>query len=351
MRAAIIHGPGDIRVEERPDPEILAPTDAVVRVTASCVCGSDLWPYRGAREPGDPHPIGHEFIGTVEAIGDQIRTLSVGDLVIASWAISCGQCPACRDGVQTSCEHRASWGGSDEHGLPVDGGQSEAVRVPLADGTLVAVPGVSQPDDALTKSLLTLSDVMGTGHHAAISAKAGPGRTVVVVGDGAVGLCGVLAAKRLGAERIIAMSRHEDRAALAREFGATDIVAERGKAAANQVKTLLGGVLADSVLECVGTAESMDQALRCTRPGGAVGFVGVPVGGAELPVWTLFRKNIAVAGGAAPTRQYLPELLEDVLAGTINPGKVFDEVMPLEDAAKAYSAMDERRAIKVLLRP
>ncbi len=351
MRATIIHGPGDIRVEERPDPEILAPADAVVRVTASCVCGSDLWPYRGAREPGEPHPIGHEFIGIVESIGDQVRTLSVGDLVIAPWAISCGQCPACRDGVQTSCEHRASWGASDEHNLPVGGGQSEAVRVPLADGTLVAVPGVTQPDDALAKSLLTLSDVMGTGHHAALSAKAGPGRTVVVVGDGAVGLCGVLAAKRLGAERIIAMSRHEDRAALAREFGATDIVAERGKAAADQVKALLGGVLADSVLECVGTAESMDQALRCTRPGGAVGFVGVPVGGAELPVWTLFQKNIAVAGGAAPTREYLPELLADVLAGTINPGRVFDAVMPLEDAAKAYSAMDERRAIKVLLRP
>ena len=351
MRAAIIHGPGDIRVEERPDPEILAPTDAIVRVSATCVCGSDLWPYRGIREPGRPHPIGHELIGVVEATGDAVQALSVGDFVIAPWAISCGECPPCRNGVQTSCERRASWGGRDEHGLPVDGGQGEAVRVPHADATLVAVPGVTEPGEELAKSLLTLSDVMGTGHHAAISAKVGPGRTVVVVGDGAVGLCGVLAAKRLGAERIIAMSRYDDRAALAREFGATDVVAERGKAAAEKVKALLGGVLADSVLECVGTAESMDQALRCTRPGGSVGFVGVPAGGAELPIGVLFSKNIAVAGGAAPTREYLPELLEDVLSGKINPGKVFDAVMPLDDAAEAYRAMDDRRAIKVLLRP
>ncbi|MDN6178012.1 MAG: zinc-binding dehydrogenase, partial [Micrococcaceae bacterium] len=240
---------------------------------------------------------------------------------------------------------------TDEQGLEVDGGQGEAVRVPNADGTLVIVPGVSEPDEALLKSLLSLSDVMGTGHHAALGAQVGPGRSVVVVGDGAVGLSGVLAARRMGATRIIAMSRHADRAEVARQLGATDIVEERGKDAAAKVSELLGGVLADSVLECVGTAESMDQALRCTRAGGALGFVGVPAGGAELPIGVLFSKNITVAGGAASTRNYIPELLEDVLAGTINPGLVFDAVMPLEEAAEAYRAMDERRSIKVMLTP
>ncbi|GAB4100638.1 zinc-dependent alcohol dehydrogenase family protein [Sinomonas halotolerans] len=351
MRAAIIHGTRDIRVEDRPEPRVHLPGDAVVRVTAACVCGSDLWPYRGVREVTEPKPIGHEFVGVVEEVGDGVSTVKAGDFVVAPWAVSCGQCPPCRNGVQVACEHRASWGGTDEQGLPVDGGQGERVRVPMADGTLVPVPGVAEPDEALTKSLLTLSDVMGTGHHAAVAAKTGPGRSVVVVGDGAVGLCGVLAAKRLGAERIIAMSRHEDRAAIARKFGATDIVAERGKAAAETVRGLLGGVLADSVLECVGTEESMDQALRCTRAGGSLGFVGVPAGGAELPIGVLFSKNITVGGGAASTRHYLPELLEDVLSGAIDPGAVFDSVMPLEDAAEAYRAMDERRAVKVMLVP
>ncbi|WP_413250050.1 zinc-dependent alcohol dehydrogenase family protein [Sinomonas flava] len=351
MRATMIHGTRDIRVEDRPDPEVLLPGDAVVRVTAACVCGSDLWPYRGVREVTEPKPIGHEFVGVVEAVGDEVAAVKPGDFVIAPWAVSCGTCPPCRNGVQVACEHRAAWGGSDEQGLPVDGGQGERVRVPMADGTLVAVPGVTDPDEALTKSLLTLSDVMGTGHHAAVAAHVGPGRSVVVVGDGAVGLSGVLAARRLGAERIIAMSRHEDRAELARQFGATDVVAERGAEAAEKVRELLGGVLADSVLECVGTKESMDQALRCTRPGGSLGFVGVPAGGAELPIGTLFSKNISVAGGAASTRHYLPELLEDVLSGEINPGLVFDSVMPLEEAAEAYKAMDERRAVKVMLVP
>ncbi|WP_138444702.1 zinc-dependent alcohol dehydrogenase family protein [Sinomonas susongensis] len=351
MRATIIHGTRDIRVEDRPDPELHRPDDAIVRVTAACVCGSDLWPYRGIRSTERPHAIGHEFVGVVEAVGDEVTTVKVGDLVVAPWAVSCGKCPQCLNGVQVACDHRAAWGGTDEHGFHVDGGQGELVRVPMADGTLVPVPGVSEPDEALLKSLLTLSDVMGTGHHAAVTAQAGPGRSVVVVGDGAVGLCGVLAAKRLGAERIIAMSRHEDRAEIARKFGATDVVAERGEAASEKVREILGGVLADSVLECVGTSESMDQALRCTRPGGSLGFVGVPAGGAELPIGVLFSKNITVGGGAASTRAYLPELLEDVLSGAIEPGLVFDSVLPLEEAAEAYAAMDERRAIKVMLRP
>lgn len=351
MRTTIIHGPGDIRVEDRDYPSIVRPTDAVVRVTASCVCGSDLWPYRGVRPTKEPKAIGHEFVGVVESVGDDVRDIAVGDFVIAPFVDSCGTCPQCLNGVTVACDHLAAWGSTDENGDFVQGGQSEAVRVPQADGTLRKVDGVSEPDAALTASLLTLSDVMSTGHHAAVSAKVGPGSTVVVVGDGAVGLCGVLAAKRLGAERIIAMSRHEDRQALAREFGATDIVPERGDEGAAKVRELLGGVLADSVLECVGTKESMDQALHSTRPGGHLGFVGVPAGGPELPIGVLFAKNITVGGGMAPAHTYIPELLKDVLDGTINPGRVFDVEMPLEDAAEAYKAMDERRAIKVLLKP
>jgi threonine dehydrogenase-like Zn-dependent dehydrogenase len=351
MRATIIHGPRDIRVEDREYPTIKLPTDVIVKVTASCVCGSDLWPYRGVKPILKPEAIGHEFVGTVEAMGDAVSGLAIGDFVIAPFVDSCGRCPQCLDGITVACDHLASWGDEDEHGFHVDGGQGQAVRVPQAEATLVKVPGVSNPDDGLTASLLSLSDVMATGHHAAVSAKAGPGRTVVVVGDGAVGLCGVIAAKRLGAKRIIAMSRHADRQALARELGATDIVAERGNEGVARVREILGGVLADSVLECVGTKESMDQALRCTRPGGSMGFVGVPTGGAEIPIRYLFDTNISVAGGMAPARSYIPELLADVLAGTINPGRVFDARMPLEDAAKAYEAMDTRKAIKVLLTP
>ncbi|WP_309081270.1 zinc-dependent alcohol dehydrogenase family protein [Zhihengliuella sp.] len=360
MRAAIIHAPGDIRVEDRPEPQPIHPTDAVVRVSASCVCGSDLWPYRGVRPVDEPRPIGHEFVGRVTAVGDDVREVAVGDFVIAPWKNSCGACTNCRNGVLVACEHAAGWGWSDEHGHPVDGGQGEAVRVPNADGTLVSVPrfsgeggesGVREPDEATLKSLLALSDVMGTGHHAAVCAGVGPGKSVVVVGDGAVGLSAVLAAKRLGAERIVAMSRHEDRAALAREFGATDVVPERGADGAARVRELLDGRLADCVLECVGTKESMEQALRSTRPGGALGFVGVPAGGAEIPAGVLFAKNITVSGGAASTRLYIPELLEDVLAGTIDPGRVFDTVLPLEETAEAYRAMDERRSIKVMLLP
>ena len=351
MRATIIHGPGDIRVEDRDYPAVQLPTDAVVRVTAACVCGSDLWPYRGVKPVRRPSPIGHEFIGVVESIGADVTALRNGDFVIAPFVVSCGECPQCRNGVTVACDRLAGWGGKDDAGHSIDGGQGQAVRVPMAESTLVKVPDLGEPDESLRKNLLTLSDVMATGHHAALSARVAPGRTVVVVGDGAVGLCGVLAAKRLGAERIIAMSRHADRQAIAREFGATDIVDERGDEGAAKVRELLGGVLADSVLECVGTKESMEQALHSVRPGGALGFVGVPTGGAEIPLRYLFDKNITVSGGMAPARTYIPELLADVLAGRINPGRVFDVEMSLEDAPEAYKAMDERRAIKVLLMP
>jgi hypothetical protein len=318
-------------------------------VVASCVCGSDLWPYRGVNTPESPKRIGHEFVGVVEEVGGDVRTVRTGDFVIAPFAASDGTCVHCRNGVQTSCAHGAWWGGEDEFGLPVDGGQGEYVRVPMADGTLVATPGV--PDESLVPSLLTLSDVMGTGHHAALAAEVKPGSTVVVVGDGAVGLCAVLAANRLGAERIIAMSRHADRQELARVFGATDIVAERGAEGVARVQELLGGIGADAVLECVGTEESMQQSLDSTRPGGRVGYVGVPNGGPELPIRKMFGDNIAVGGGVAPVRAYLPELLSDVLAGAIDPGRVFDLELPLDKVAEGYAAMDERRSIKTLLRP
>jgi threonine dehydrogenase-like Zn-dependent dehydrogenase len=349
MRANVIFGKGDVRVEDRPDPSIQRPTDAIVRVVASCVCGSDLWPYRGVAPVESPRPIGHEFVGIVEETGDQVRTVKAGDFVIAPFVASDGICPQCRNGITTSCDHRANWGEADEDGLHVDGGQGEYVRVPWADGTLVATP--SAPDTALIPSLLTLSDVMCTGHHAAVAARVGPGQSVVVVGDGAVGLSGVLAARRLGAERIIAMSRHASRQALATEFGATDIVAERGEEGAAKVRELLGGVLADAVLECVGTKQSMDQSLAVTRPGGHLGYVGVPAGGPELPIGKMFGENINVGGGIAPARTYIPELLTDVLSGAIDPGRVFDLTLPLEKAPEAYVAMDERTAIKVLLQP
>jgi threonine dehydrogenase-like Zn-dependent dehydrogenase len=349
VRATVLYGPGDVRLDDVPDPSVLRPTDALVQVTAACVCGSDLWPYRGVNTPATPKRIGHEFVGVVTDVGGEVRTVSPGDFVIAPFAVSDGTCVHCRHGVQTSCEHGAWWGSDDEYGLPVDGGQGEAVRVPMADGTLVATPG--QPDDALVPDLLTLSDVMGTGHHAALAGGVGPGSTVVVVGDGAVGLCAVLASRRLGAERIIAMSRHADRAALATEFGATDIVAERGAEGVARVMDLLDGVGADAVLECVGTKESMQQSLDSTRPGGRVGYVGVPNGGPELPLRQLFGNNINVGGGVAPVRAYLPELLADVLAGTISPGRVFDLQLPLDKVTEAYAAMDERRSVKALLRP
>jgi threonine dehydrogenase-like Zn-dependent dehydrogenase len=349
MLATFIYGTRDIRIEEVPDPVIMRPTDAVVRVVVSCVCGSDLWPYRGVFPVTSPRRIGHEFAGIVEEVGSDIKSVKVGDFVIAPFVISDGTCINCRNGVTTSCLHGAGWGGNDEDGLPVDGGQGEAVRVPLADGTLVAVPG--QPDEALVPSLLTLSDVMGTGHHAALSAGVTRGSKVAVVGDGAVGLCAVLASRRLGAERIVAMSRHAHRQAMARAFGATEIVEERGEEGAARIKELFDGIGADAVLECVGTKESMKQAIDSARPGGRVGYVGVPAGGPELPIEQLFRSNINVGGGVAPVRVYLPELLKDVLDGMIEPGRVFDLELPLRQVAQAYAAMDERRSIKTLLRP
>jgi len=342
MRAALFVEPRHVQAGDRPDPVLLEPTDAVVRVVLACVCGSDLWYYRG-ETPFAPGPIGHEFVGVVEDAGAEVRGVRRGDLVIAPFAYSDGTCPHCRHGMQTACLNGGFWAQGG-----VDGGQGEAVRVPHADGTLVPVPG-SGHSDATLRSLLTLSDVMGTGHHAAVCAGVGPGHTVAVVGDGAVGLSGVLAAKRLGAERIVALSRHPARQALARELGATDVVAERGEAAVAAVKELTGGVGVDGALECVGTGQAMDTAIAIARPGSTVGYVGVPHG-VELPVRAMFYANVGVRGGVAPARAYLPELLADVLEERIDPGRVLDYETGLDGIADAYAAMDERRAIKSLVR-
>jgi threonine dehydrogenase-like Zn-dependent dehydrogenase len=349
VRATLIHGPRDVRLEEVPDPTIQRPTDAVVRVIASCVCGSDLWPYRGVRPTEKPRRIGHEFVGVVEEVGADVRTVRPGQFVVAPFTVQDNTCRHCRNGVHTSCERGSGWGGDDFEGVFADAGQGEYVRVPLADGTLVAMPGT--PGEDLLPGVLSLTDVMGTGHHAALSAGVRPGSTVVVVGDGAVGLCAVIAAKRLGAERVVAMSRHESRQALARELGATDVVAERGDEGAAAVRDLLGGIGADHVLECVGTKESMQQALDTARPGGRVGFVGVPAGGPELPVRQMFGTNVGVVGGVAPVRGYIEELAPEVWSGAIQPGRVFDLVLPLAEVAEAYAAMDERRAVKSMLLP
>jgi threonine dehydrogenase-like Zn-dependent dehydrogenase len=349
MHAAMWYAPRDIRWEQRPDPTIQLPTDAVVRVVAACVCGSDLWTYRGARPPADPHPIGHEFVGVVEAAGSGVTTLAAGDFVISPFSISDGTCVHCRQGITTSCAQVQWYGGKDRDGRTLDGGQGRYVRVPLADGTLVATPGL--PGTAQIPALLALSDVLLTGHHAAVSAGVGPGRTVAVVGDGAVGLCAVLAAVRLGAERVIAFSSHADRQDVATGFGASDTITERGDDGAAVLRDLLAGQGADAVLECVGTKESMAQAFASVRPGGRIGYVGVPLGGAELPIRKMFADNIAVAGGVAPVRPYLPELLADVLAGTLDASPVFDLQLPMDQVAEAYAAMDERRSIKTLLRP
>ncbi|KQZ07267.1 alcohol dehydrogenase catalytic domain-containing protein [Microbacterium sp. MEC084] len=351
MRATVFHGPGDVRFEEVPDPVIVDPGNAIVRVVAACVCGSDLWRYRGVTEaPARPVRIGHEFVGVVEEVGADVTRVSPGDFVIAPFYDCDMTCANCRNGFSTSCLEIGWWGGSDHAGHPTDGGQGEYVRVPHADGSLTVVPG-GMPDDALVPGLLSLSDVMLTGHHAAVSAGVRPGSTVAVVGDGAVGLSGVLAAARLGAERIVAMSRHEPRQALARAFGATDVLEQRGDEGIAAVKDLFDGIGPDAVLECVGTKESMDQALRSARPGGQVGFVGVPHGGPELPVRTMFSSNVGVRGGVAPVRNYVDELLPEVLSGAIDPGRVFDLTLPMAEVAEAYAAMDERRAIKSLLRP
>ena len=348
MRATVLRAPGQIVLDVVADPRIERTTDAVVRVVASCICGSDLWPYRGIAESTGPERIGHEFVGIVEEVGADVKKLRVGDFVIAPFCISDGTCPNCLNGVHTSCLHGGWWGSLDSPAATADAGQGEAVRVPLADGTLVPLP--EQPGAGLIPGLLSLSDVMGTGHHAALGAGVGPGTTVVVVGDGAVGLCGVIAAKRLGAEQIVAMSRHPDRQALARVFGATDVVAERGEEGVARVKELFGGIGPDAVMECVGTKESMQQALDSVRHGGLVGYVGVPYG-AELPIVQMFSENKGVRGGVASVRGYIDELLPDVLSGAIDPGRVFDVTLPLADVAAGYRAMDLREAVKVLLRP
>lgn len=349
MKATLIHGTRDIRIEEVPDPALVADTDAIVRVVAACVCGSDLWPYRGIAPTTAPHRIGHEFVGIVEQVGTAVSGVRAGDFVIAPFYYCDNTCINCLNGVSTSCLNGGWWGSDDRDGAFVDGAQGERVRVPLADGTLVATPTV--PDDALVPHLLTLADVMGTGHHAAVSAGVRQGSTVTVVGDGAVGLCAVLAARRLGASRIVSMSRHPERQAIAREFGATDIVEERGDEGGARVKELFDGIGPDCALECVGTKESMDQAIRSVRPGGMVGYVGVPAGGPELPVRTLFNSNVGVRGGVAPVRGYIEELLPEVLSGALRPGRVFDLELPLSRVADAYAAMDGRAATKVLLRP
>ena len=333
-----MYGPGDIRVEDRPDPVLEKATDAIIEVSATCVCGSDLWGYRGINDPTDPHPMGHEFCGVVQAVGDEVRDIKVGDFVVGGFYASDNTCPHCRAGFPNGCVQH-EW---------YDGCQAELLRVPLADGTLVATPG--RPDEALIPSLLTLSDVMATGWHAAVMAGVKPGGTAVVVGDGAVGLCGVLAASQLGAGRVIAMSRHAARQEVAREFGATDIVEERGEEGVARIMELTDGIGADAVLECVGTGDAMTQAVACARPGAMVGFVGVPHG-VELPIRTMFARNVGVRGGMATVRTYLPDLMERVLSGDINPGRVFDLTLGLEEAAEGYRAMDERRAIKALLRP
>ncbi len=337
MRATVLHSPGDIRLDTLDDAQLQDDTDAVVRVVASCVCGSDLWGYRGLNgEQTEPRQIGHEFIGVVEQVGSEVADIEVGDFVIAPFLYSDNTCAICLKGTQTSCVNGGGYAGC----------QCELVRVPWADGTLVKVP---QPvDEALYPHLLSLSDVFPTGHHAAVSAGVGPGSTVVVVGDGAVGLSAVLAAKRLGAAEIIVMSRHEPRQALAREFGVDHVVETRGRKGAAEVKEILGGIGADAVLECVGTKESMKQAFSSVRPGGTVGYVGLPHG-VELNVPVMFYTNSNLVGGVAPVRHYLEDLLPDVLSGTIQPGRVFDLTLPLDRVADAYRAMDERTAIKALL--
>jgi threonine dehydrogenase-like Zn-dependent dehydrogenase len=333
-----LYAPGDLRVEERDDPTVSEPTDAVLRVAATCVCGSDLWPYRGINPVPRPTPIGHEYCGVVEEVGADVTTVRPGQFVIGSFLASDNTCPNCRAGFHTSCLNREY----------VSGAQAERLRVPLADGTLVATPDL--PPDELVPSLLTLSDVMGTGWFAAVAAGVRPGMTVAVVGDGAVGVLGVLSAARMGAERIIAMSRHEARQKLALDFGATEIVVERGDEGVARVKDLTDGVGADAVLECVGTGAAMTQAVRSTRPGGFVGFVGVPHD-VTLNGEDLFRSHVGVFGGAAPVRRFLPELIELVWNREIDPGRVFDLELPLTEAAEGYRAMHERRAVKALLNP
>ena len=340
MRGTVLYGPRDVRFEEIPAPTIVEPTDAVIRLPVTCVCGSDLWPYRGADPVTQPTPMGHEYVGIVEEVGSEVRLIEPGQFVVGSFFASDNTCEICRAGYHSSCIHR-------QPGAPT-GAQAEYARIPLADGTLVATPGL--PPEDLIPSLLAASDVLGTGWFGAVAAEAGPGKTVAVVGDGAVGLLAVLAAKQLGAERIIAMSHHESRQRLAWEFGATDIVPERGDEGAARIKELTGGLGAHSVVEAVGTQESMMQAIRSTRPGGHVGFVGV-LHDVEIPGEEFFFSHVHLHVGPAPVRRFLPELIDLIWNRKIEPGKVFDLSLPLEEVAEGYRAMDERRAIKTLLRP
>jgi threonine dehydrogenase-like Zn-dependent dehydrogenase len=338
MRGTVLHRPGDVRFEDVPDPSLVHPTDAIIRLSATCICGSDLWPYRGLNDVKSPMAMGHEYCGIVEEVGSSVTSLRPGQFVVGSFCISDNTCPHCRFGYPSSCVQREF----------MVGAQAPRARVPLADGTLVATAEV--PPDDLIPSLLATSDVLGTGWYAAEAADVKPGSAVVVVGDGAVGLLGVLAAKQMGAARIIAMSRHEKRQNLALDFGATDIVAERGEGGVAKIKQMTNGVGADSVLECVGTSESMTQAIDCARPGGSIGFVGVPHG-VVLDGQKLFFAQKRLFGGPAPVRRYLPHLISLVLERKIEPGKVFDLTLPLSEVAEGYRAMDERRAIKTLLRP
>lgn len=337
MLATVLHGPGDIRFEDVAEPQILKPTDAIIKLAATCICGSDLWPYRGIQPLSEPMHMGHEYCGVVVEVGTEVKTIRPGQFVVGSFALSDNTCPHCRHGFQSSCEQREF----------MTGAQAPYTRVPLADGSLVATDVM--PDDDLIPGLLAASDVLGTGWYAADAARVQPGSTVAVVGDGAVGIMGVLAAKQMGAERIIAMSRHKSRQDLALEYGATDIVSERGEDGVARIKEMTQGVGADSVLECVGTNESMHQAINAARPGGSIGFVGVPHG-VELNGEFLFFAQKNLLGGPAPVRRFLPHLIDLVLTRQINPGKVFDLALPIEDVAEGYRAMDERRAIKTLLR-
>jgi threonine dehydrogenase-like Zn-dependent dehydrogenase len=340
MRGAVLHAPGDVRVEERNDPKITQPTDAVIRLAATCVCGSDLWPYRGIEQVDGPAPMGHEYVGVVEEIGDDVATLKPGQFVVGSFVASDNTCEICQSGYQSRCVHAEPMGAI--------GTQAQYARIPMADGTLVATP--ESPADDLVPSLLAASDVLGTGWFGAVAAEVGPGKTVAVVGDGAVGLLGVLACRQLGAERIIAMSRHESRQKLALDFGATDIVTERGNDGVARIKDLTDGLGAHSVIEAVGTQQSMMQAIRSTRPGGHVGYVGV-AHDVQLPGDELFFSGVHLHGGPAPVRRFLPELIDVICNRRIDPGKVFDLTLPLDQAAEGYRAMDERRAIKTLLQP
>jgi threonine dehydrogenase-like Zn-dependent dehydrogenase len=344
MRATVMYRAGDVRIENVPDARIVEATDAVIRVTRACICGSDLWPYKTLEPSDSGRVMGHEAIGIVDAVGADVRTLNVGDLVVMPFAFSDGTCMFCHEGLHTACVHGGFFGTG-----AVAGAQAEAVRVPQADGTLFVLP--VGPDDALMPSLLTLSDVLGTGHHAAVVADVGPGKSAAVVGDGAVGLCGVIAAKRLGAEQIILLGRHPDRIALAREFGATDVVSERGEEAVERVRELTGGSGVHCVLECVGLGQSTATAIQIARPGGAVGRVGVPQDETMPASRPAFYGNIAVGGGPAPVRAYIEELLPDILEGRIEPGRVFDRIASLEEVPDGYRAMNERESIKVMVKP